>query len=100
MKKISEEREEEYFKPTSTRDKILQSVFLIVVMYAIYRFCLSFDQSIWVMLFLMGYALLSFYLYFVDCHKVAYIIPFGYVEYRVWVGGCKNKGKHEVVIKR
>ena len=86
-----EEEEGAQFKPTSTRDKILQSVFLIFIMYAIYR--LFFDKSIWFMVFLMVYALAIFYFYLVRCHKVVYTDVFGYYTWSVWEGWCRKKDK-------
>mgnify|MGYP000008672096 CR=1 FL=1 len=91
MGEVSWEEEEVQFKPTSTRDKILQSVFLIFIMYAIYR--LFFDKSILVMVFLMVYALTIFYFYLVRCHKVVYTDYFEYYWRSVWKGWCRKKDK-------
>ncbi|MGB7533048.1 MAG: hypothetical protein WA977_08775 [Halobacteriota archaeon] len=94
MGKVScEEEEEAQFKPTSIRDKILQSVFLIFIMYAIYR--LFFDKSIWFMVFLMVYALAIFYFYFVRCHDVIYTDYWDYYRTTVREGWCREKDKNE-----
>ena len=91
---VSYEENDVLFNPTSTRDKLLQSVFLIFIMYAIYM--LFFHKSIWIMLFLMAHALLGFYFYFVRCHDVVYTDYWEYYRTTERVGWCRNKDKKGV----
>ncbi|MEA2032397.1 MAG: hypothetical protein U9N41_02310 [Euryarchaeota archaeon] len=88
---VSYEENDVLFNPTSTRDKILQSVLLIFILYAIYM--LFFHKSIWIMLFLMAHALLGFYFYFVRCHDVVYTDYWDYYRTTERVGWCRNKDK-------